>query len=483
MIRRVFRVVPLIFAGCVAGCAVGPDYHPPDNPKGADAPLSSISAPAESTEAPPDAWWRLYDDATLDKLLDEAFAANTDLKAAETHLASARAVREAADAGRYPAGKLDSKAIYGRDPLEDQDALFTGKKPFSDWVFDATLDVAYEIDLFGHVQRTIEEAKANSDAVAAARDALKVTLAAETARAYADICAFGEQISVARRSVDIVSREAQITRDRNLAGANSNFDVARAEAVVAQDRAAIPPLEGARKAALFALADLLGRTPNNAPVETLACVSPPRLAGRLPIGDGTSLLRRRPDIREAERSLASAVAGVGVATADLFPRISLTGSYGTVFDKVYALGSENALAWGVGPSMSWTLPIDPGPRARVREAKADAATALAHFDSVVLRALQETESALSGYSSERDHWADLAEAQAKSRKAFDQAHDQFVAGALSNLDLITAEQTLVTADAAVAASDAAIIRDQIEVFKTLGGGWQTAEGPQTIKDR
>src|SRR5262249_989489 len=133
----------------------------------------------------------------------------------------------------------------------------------------------------GHVRRTIEEAQANSEAVAAARDQLKVTLAAETARSYAEICALGEQVSVAHRSLDLVTHQADITRDRNLAGANSQFDVVRAEALVAQVRATIPPLEGARQAALFALTDLLGRTPSEAPLETLACQTPLHLAGRL----------------------------------------------------------------------------------------------------------------------------------------------------------------------------------------------------------
>src|SRR5262249_44201687 len=157
-----------------------------------------------------------------------------------------------------------------------------------------------------------------------------------------------------------------------------------------------------------------------------------------------------PDIRQAERTLAQATAEIGVATADLYPRISLTGLFGGVSDKIDLLATNNALTWGVGPAVSWDFPIQAGPRARVREAEANAAGALSSFDGVVLRALQETASALAAYGAELDHHAALADAQAKAERAFDLAQDQFKAGSLSTLDLLTTEQTLVAAEAASA---------------------------------
>jgi outer membrane protein TolC len=201
-------------------------------------------------------------------------------------------------------------------------------------------------------------------------------------------------------------------------------------------------------------------------------VSPPLLKALLPAGDGASLLRRRPDIRAADRRLAAAVAQIGVATADLYPRFSLTALYGSVATPWPLLDTSYGQTWAINPSIDWSFPIQTGLRARVMQTKAEAAAALAHFDSVVLTALKETAQALSNYAAEVDHHAALAAARAEAQRAFELAHGQFVAGAVSNLDLLNSEQTLVAAEAAVAVSDMAMVQDQIAVFKALGGGWK-----------
>jgi len=206
-----------------------------------------------------------------------------------------------------------------------------------------------------------------------------------------------------------------------------------------------------------------------------SCVLPPRLSDLIPVGDGATLLKRRPDVHQAERRLAAATARIGIATADLYPRIELKGLIGGVSTELNQFATNNGITWGVGPAISWTFPNQSGPRARIRQAKANTAAALAGFDAVVLQALKETEQALALYGAELDHRQALAEAQDRAQKAFDMAHGQFIAGALSNLDLLTSEQQLVATDAAVAASDAALVQDQIAVFKALGGGWRNTE--------
>jgi NodT family efflux transporter outer membrane factor (OMF) lipoprotein len=458
----------------LAGCAVGPRYEPPQPPAGAAAPLVSLNPQAETTAQPPDAWWRLYNDPRLDAYLDEAFAANNDLKAAEANLSAARAALEGARAGTYPSTGIEAGTIYGRDPTTDEILEIAGAKPATTWIDDALIDVSYEFDLFGRVRRQVEAARADAAAAEAGRDVFRITIAAETTRAYAQVCALGEQLAVARQSYETVSREAEINRQRRQAGAGSEFDVVRAEALAAQARAAIPPLEGQRRAALFQLAALIGRTPAHAPAEAEACVAPPKLSALIPIGDGTALLKRRPDIRLADRRLAAATARVGVATADLYPRIQLTGFYGGFATDPSDLVRNVGLGWGLGPKISWVFPNQAGPRARVRQAKAGAAYALDSFDGVVLQALKETEQALAAYSSELDHREALGESQERAHRAFQIAHGQFLAGAIPDLDLLTAEQTMLTADAAVAASDSALVQDQINLFKALGGGWGNA---------
>jgi NodT family efflux transporter outer membrane factor (OMF) lipoprotein len=470
--RPISPVVGLALAALSSGCAVGPDYRAPQPPTGAEAPLVSRNPAAETTAEPPDDWWRLYDDVELNQLIQQAFVANADLAIAQANLSAARASLEAARNGLYPQTNLNVGGVYGRDAITDEILEIGGHRPQTIWLFDDILDVSYELDLFGRVRRSVEASHADAEAAVAARDSVKITVAAETARAYAQLCALGEELAVARRSLDVVGREGQITAQRYDAGAGSEFDVVRAEGLVAQTRSDIPPLEGQRRAALFQLTALLGRTPSEAPVEAVACIAPPRLAALIPIGDGGALLRRRPDVRLAERRLAAATARIGVATADLYPRISLRGLYGGAAADLASLVAERGLTWGVGPSISWTFPNQAGVRARIHLAKADVAAALAGFDSTVLQALSEAEQALAAYSAELDHRQALADAQDKAQRALDIARGQFLAGSVSTLDLLTSEQALVAADAAVAASDAALAQDQIGVFKALGGGWR-----------
>jgi NodT family efflux transporter outer membrane factor (OMF) lipoprotein len=477
MTRDVQRrlLAPAALAAMLCACAVGPDYHAPRPAEGAEVPLVSTSPTAETTAEPPDNWWELYHDETLDKLLQEAFAANTNLRIAAANLTASRAVLQAARAGRYPQTGAEAEAIYGRDAVTDEILEIGGHHPENIWLYATVLEAAYEVDLFGRVRRSIEAARADDAAIMAARDVVRITVAAETARAYAQICALGEQLNVAHHSVDVISHEAEITTNRQKAGDGSEFDVVRAQALVAQVRATIPPLEGQRRAALFQLAAVLGRPPSKAPGEVESCVLPPHLSALIPVGDGATLLKRRPDVRQAERRLAGATARIGVATADLYPRIELKGLIGGAATEWQDLATNNGITWGLGPAISWNFPNQSIPRARIRQAKAGAAAALAGFDDTVLQALKETEQALATYRSELDRRQALSAAQGLSQKAFDMAHDQFLAGALSQLDLLTSEQQLVSADAAVAASDSALVQDQILVFKALGGGWRSTQ--------
>lgn len=461
-----------VIVAALSACRVGPNYHAPALPAKAEAPLVSIDPSAETADPPPDAWWRLYNDSRLEQLVQEALRANFNLAAVDANLRAARAVLTAVHANRYPSTEAVAGGLYGRDAITDEILELNGHPPQTFWLFEDLFQASYEVDLFGRVHRAIEVANANADAVAATRDSVRVVVVAETTRAYAAVCALGEELTAARHSLDVVSRERDITVHRHEAGANSDFDVARTQALVAQVQSAIPPLEGQRRAALFDLTALLGRTPANAPAEVESCVTPPHLDALMPVGDGAALIKRRPDVREAERKLAAATAQLGVATADLYPKIQLVGLYGGAATELSQLSTNIGRTWGVGPSISWYFPNMAGPRARVRQAKAGQAAALAAFDAVVLNALKEAEQALATYHAALDNRQALGDAQAKVHSAFAMAHDQLLAGALSNLDLLTTEQLLVSIDSSVASSDAALILDQIAVFNALGGGWR-----------
>jgi NodT family efflux transporter outer membrane factor (OMF) lipoprotein len=455
----------------LVSCRVGPNYRAPPLAEDAEGPLVTLDTHIETPTPPPDAWWRLYNDPHLDALIQEALTANRDLAAADANLLAARAASDEAHARRYPSTELSASAVRGRDPVTDEILELTGRPPQTIWLYEDFFQVAYEVDLFGRIHRAIEAANANAESVAAARDSVRLVVAASTARSYAAICALGEELVVARHSLDVVTHEADITGQRYDAGAGSELDVTRAQALVAQVRSSIPALEGERKAALFELTALLGRTPAHAPRELEQCVTPPKMASLIPVGDGQTLIKRRPDVRQADRRLAAATAQIGVATADLYPTIHLSGFFGGAATEPSQLTTSLGVVWGLGPSISWAFPNQAGPRARVRQAKASQAAALAGFDSVVLTALKETEQALAEYSAALDRRQALADAQSQIHRSFDIAHDEYLAGSVSNLDLLTTEQTLVSLDAAVASSDTTLIQLQIDVFKALGGGW------------
>jgi len=466
-------------AGCamfatawLVGCAVGPDYRAPQPPAGTKAALLGTTEAQATPTEPPSQWWQLYQDPVLDELVQDALAANTDLAVAAANLSGARAALEAARVGRYPQTQLGAFTLRGRDATTDEILEIGGHPPQTFWFYDALLDVSYELDLFGHVRRAIEAARADTEAALAARDIVKVTVVAETTRAYAQVCALGEAIAVTRHSIDVVTHEQQITTDRRDAGAAADFDVVRAQTLVAQVRSTLPTLTGQRQSALFQLAQLLGRPPGGVPTAAQECAQPPTLKALIPVGDGASLLARRPDVRQAERRLAGATARIGVATADLYPRISLIGSYGGIGTQVSDVADSVGLTWGLGPRISWSFPNQSPARARIHQARAGEQAAVAGFDGVVLQALKEADQALATYAAELGHRQELLIARDRARQAFDMAHEQFLAGATTNLDLLNAESTAVAADAAVAAADGALAQDQIGVFKALGGGWQ-----------
>jgi NodT family efflux transporter outer membrane factor (OMF) lipoprotein len=459
----------------LCGCAVGPRFKSPAAPTGAAGAFLSTGASAVA-EAPPDHWWRLYQDPVLDRLVTRALTENDDLKVAAANLAYAEGLLGEARAGRFPGTTVSGGApTYGRSA--SQISFGAGAST----TYSASFSASYQVDLFGRIRRSIQAARANLEATRLAEDVVRVTIAGATANAYAQVCGYGEQADAARRSIEILSKTYELTRAQRDAGALGDFDLDRQSVLLEQARAALPPLEGQRRASLFALAALIGKTPAEAPPEATACRRPPTLAQPLPVGDGAALLKRRPDIRQSERLLAAATARIGVATADLYPTISLGGGITDGVGSSARLGNFNTTTYSVGPLLSWSFPNILTARAHVREANAQASAALAGFDSTVLKALRDAETALSVYAAELDRHAALLSAQTQAADALRLADIQFKSGAASFLDLLGAEAAAVAADQAVAQSDLALSADQVAVFQQLGGGWEGAPAVVTPK--
>ena len=302
--------------------------------------------------------------------------------------------------------------------------------------------------------------------------AQSVTVAAETTRAYLDACSYAHALNVAQDSYRASNESLRLVTAQEKAGSVGRFDVERAAAAAATARAAIPSLEAQHQAALFELAALLGSTPADIPLAAQQCTKPPA-AVALPVGDGASLLRRRPDLRQAERQLAADTARIGVATAALYPKISLGGS-GNFFRNDSVRGNDS-LSFSVGPLLSWSFPNVSVARARIRQAEAQGDASLAAFDGAVITALKQVEQALSNVAREQERLSILGEARTRSQRAFDFATARYRAGSVGLLDVLVAQTALLDARAAEAASLQRLSSLRVDLFKSLGGGWRDIE--------
>lgn len=477
------RVLPLLTAvsaaALLSACAVGPKAPDAALPPAASGAFIGAANPAVTAQAAArDDWWRLFNDPILDGLIVQALAENNELEAAAANLRAVRASLSEARAGRLPSTRIAASAQRSRGSDATSAAPDGVSEPEVD-VYDVGLDVSYEIDLFGRVGSAVRAARADADAAAAALDVVRVTVAAETARAYADACAANAQIAVAERTLSLQNDTARLTQDLLDKGAGNGLDVARARSAAASTQAALPPLRAQRDAALFRLATLTGVTPAQVSAAARDCTTIPTVSQAIPVGDGAALLARRPDVRQAERRLAAAAARVNVATAALYPSISLGGSLGTTALDTADLGGDGTMRFSFGPLISWSFPNIAVARARIKAAGADTDAALATFDQTVLTALQETETALSAYANELDRQAALRQARDQAANAARLSRLRFDAGVDSFLSVLDAERTLAGAEAALAASQGQVATYQIGLFKALAGGWSETVPPQS----
>jgi NodT family efflux transporter outer membrane factor (OMF) lipoprotein len=452
----------------LAACTAGPDYHRPPVSVSAEKPFIGSASPAVVAQEPQGDWWRLYQDPVLDALVADALKANTDLRVALANIDKARALLRESRADRLPQTAIDASSNYRRLPAQQ---VAPGVQR-EDWNIDGGLSVSYEVDLAGRVRRSIEAARGDADAAQAAADAVRVAVVAETTRAYADASSAAERIGVAERTLQLLDKTADLTAKRFAAGRTTRLDVSRVEALRNQQRATIPALRAQRDAALFRLAFLSGRVPAELPPSVGLRGAPHRKGSPHTGGGGRGRDARRPDVREAERKLAAETARIGVATAELYPRISLGGSIGSTGNSLGDMFAGGPLRWALGPLISWAFPNMEGGRARVAQAEATTRAALAQFDGTVLRALQETETALSAYSHMLDRQQALREAAEQARIAANISRAQLREGRVDFLVVLDAERTLADAEAALAEADARVAETQIGLFRALGGGWQ-----------
>ncbi|MBB4101162.1 efflux transporter outer membrane subunit [Sphingomonas kyeonggiensis] len=457
MTRRLSPLLALAAAACATPGARPPATTPPPGIEAGFAPLPSASiAPV------PDQWWRLFDDPELDRLVAASLAANADLRVAYANLDAARAALRQARAQRLPQATIESSLTLD-DPANQPSAATVSS---SDYDIAATIN--WDADLFGRLRAGALAARADAAAAEAAADGVRVAVVADTVLAYVDLCGAHRAEAVSREIVAAQTRSVEMLRDQLRAGEISPLEVSQAENMRATAEASVPGFTAQRSNALYRLATLQGLAPAAARGWNLSCTAVPHLSGTAPVGDGTALLLRRPDIREAERKLAAAAARVGVARAELYPKVNLGGALGLLRGDFSA---------ALSPLVSWALPNVPG-RAKLAQARATEAGTLASWDVAVLRALREVETALAEMDGEVRRNRALADAEQAGALYAKRSAARVRLGDAAPLLRIDAERSLATARLERARSDLLVARNQVLLFRALGGGWQAspAEG-------
>ncbi|WP_409264256.1 efflux transporter outer membrane subunit [Pseudomonas sp. KCJK9000] len=462
-------LTPSLLALALAACAVGPDYKTPDT-EPARLDNSNMQATALDRSRFESLWWKQFDDPVLNQLVQASLQGNRDLRVAFARFKSARAIRDDAANDQLPVVTSRASSEIGKGQIPGQ----TDQRVNSER-YDLGLDMAWELDLFGRIQRQIEASEAQAAAAQADLQQLQVSLIAELVDAYGQLRGAQLRESIAQANLKTQQQSRTITVTLRDAGVGNELDVVRADARLAGVQATIPQLQAEQARARHRIATLLGQRPEALSVD-LSPKALPAIAKALPVGDPGELLRRRPDVRSAERQLAAATANVGVATADLFPRVSLSGFLGFTAARGSQIGASAANAWALGPSITWAA-FDLGSvRARLRGAKADAEGALANYEQQVLLALEESANAFSDYDKTQQRLMSLMRQSEASRKAADLASVRYREGTVDYLVLLDAERERLSAEDAQAQGEVELYRGIVAIYKALGGGWQ----PETV---
>lgn len=463
------RLLNLTLILSLGGCAsVGPDYDGAPDMRAVDAGLPTAAGIDNEQPAPAD-WWQTLDDPVLDDLIEQAIAENTDLRVAGANLRAARSVLAETATDRQPQIDADASIERTRDSTAVQN--FTSLEQRTYTASSAALGLNWEIDLFGRVRRAIEAAEADVGAAEALHDDVMRIVIADLASAYIDLRGAQQRLDVIERNIDNQQQTLKLTQTLAREGAASELDVSRARAQLRATEARLPSVQADRTAALNRIARLTGRGPGEIDARVARARPLPGLPAFMPAADAADLIRQRPDIRAAERALASATAQIGVSTADLFPTVSFNAAVGVQAASIGALDSSGADFFNFGPALSWNLFNREAIHARIRQAEAGAEARLAEYEGVVLTALEEVDTALARHLRERQRQARLDESLTDSRRAAELARVRYTEGAESFLTVLDAERTLLSAEDNLTASDIELAQTLVDIYRALGGGW------------
>jgi outer membrane protein, multidrug efflux system len=456
-------LVVLASASLVSACAVGPRYQTPVNDPVTVKDTDSAIVSADSPEA---TWWREFGDPELDGLITRALGANLDLRQAVARVDQARALFSGSKLDFFP--HIASDAGYGRSD-EQIPGLASGRVNIEQ--ADVGLDATWEIDLFGRVRHSVEAAGREVGAVRADLDGAKVSVAAEVALNYLQLRGAQARRAVAERNAETGREEFKLVSIRVAEGYAEPADRESARAQLAAIEALIPPLDAEVSHAAQRLAVLIGERPGALDAELAGPVDIAPRVTPLPIGDASAFLRRRPDVRAAERRLAADTARTGVATANLFPRLAVTGFVGLLSGDVSGLFSKGSQAWSVSPAISWPA-LDIGSQmAQLRAQKAKGHESEAAYQQTVLNAIEDLQDALTNYKQRQAQLLKLTVEVDAARNAANLAQLRYNAGGSDYLRVLDAQRVQLQGEDALVQAETASNADIVAIYKALGGGW------------
>ena len=481
---RIASFATLLLFLLLTGCTVGPNYKRPQ----VSVPQQWTVAPARGTSTNPpetDAWWLSFQDPELNSLITRAVDRNLDLKLALERVQEARAARGIARSGYFPTIEADVSATRLRGGFNqgvirvvpssnNANGSASLISPFETNVFQGSLSLSWELDVFGGIRRAVEAATADVVAAEDNRRDVLVILLGDVGRAYAQLRGFQRQLEIANKNIETQQDTLELTATRAKAGLATELDVSRAAAQVESTKAVVPTLLSGIDVSIHRLSVLLGEEPGALRSELQKASPIPAAGPSVEVGLPSDLLERRPDIARAEAELAAATARIGVAKADLFPRFFLTGTAGRQATQLHDLTLGLGNFYSIGPSMS--LPLFTGGRIRANIALQTSRQreALISYEAVILTALEEVENALVDYSEEQERRDLLSRAVEQSQLAVDLAAEQYRAGLVDFLSVLEAQGELYSNEAQLVQSQTGVTSDLIAHYRALGGGWGTS---------
>ncbi|WP_321946284.1 efflux transporter outer membrane subunit [Paraburkholderia sp. J10-1] len=481
--RFPYTALSVLAAACaLAACTVGPDYRgaPAVAPEAANS-ASFMRTPAQGVTPAraPSQWWLALNDPQLNTLIEAALVHNPDVRAAQARLRASRAQLQQQRAAELPKVGASAAAIRMREPnlsaltsgSSSGQSGFSGGGPIT--FYTAGFDASWEIDLFGGTRRAVEAASDEADAVNADLADTQVSLAAEVAQAYIDLRDEQQRLAIAQHTAQLQQEMLTLTEQRRAGGTAAEVDVERLTTQVENTRSTLTPLAAQVEISLDQLAVLTGKAPGALDAELATAQPLPMLPASVPVSDPTTMLAQRPDIRAAERRLASSNAQIGEHVADFLPKLTLFGDLGFSAAEPGHLFRKNNFSWVGAPYLQWNLFDFGRTLGAVRGAEASRDEAEARYEKAVLAALQDANASLSRYGYQREHLVTLQKVQVSAERSATLMRQRYRAGASSLVDLLDTQRTEFTAQQNVVSGQADLLKDFVSLQKSLGLGWQT----------